>query len=285
MYCMSAAPMAMRMGGGAPMNLRKSAPAFGFAETLETSCLDDAMIEDNEFIDAGNIEVRSEFPETWLFDSLDLVDGKSVLTRKVPDTITSWIITGFAVNPVTGLGLTSQPTKLNVFKPFFVSTNLPYSIKRGETVSIPIIVFNFMENDQDVEVTLFNNDDEFEFAENGKMTNENQMMKKVIVVKPNLGSTISFMIKPLKVGNIKIKVVATSAVAGDGLEQLLIVEPEGITQYLNKALFIDLRTVKEFATEYSIVIPENAVPDSTKIEVSAIGDILGPSIENLDKLM
>jgi CD109 antigen len=214
------------------------------------------------------------------------------LTKKVPDTITSWIITGFSVDPITGLGLTRQPSKFNVFQPFFVSTNLPYSIKRGEVVAIPVVVFNYMEGDQRAEVTLFNSENEFEFAETNDDDNKvrrkrapETQRKKNVVVKAQSGTSVSFMIRPLKVGHITIKVVATSAVAGDGVERQLIVEPEGVTQYMNKAVFIDLRNNPEYKANISIKIPPNAVPDSTKIEASAIGDILGPSIDNLDKLM
>jgi CD109 antigen len=271
------APMAM-MKRGAPMEME-----MAFDNCVAMNDMDDGSAifmtgEDSKVV------MRQKFPETFIFESLDLSDGKNVLTKTVPDTITSWIITAFAVDPITGLGMLDQPKKLNVFQPFFVSTNLPYSIKRGEVVSIPIIVFNYMEQDQQVEVSLFNQDNEFEFAENGKITNESKLTK-FITVKSNDGTSVNFIIKPLKAGNIKIKVVATSGVAGDGLEQFLIVEPEGVTQYMNKALFIDLRHQKEFKTNFRISIPENAVPDSTKIEISAIGDILGPSIENLDKLM
>lgn len=87
------------------------------------------------------------------------------MKKKVPDTITSWVITGFSVDPVTGLGLTKNPSKLEVFQPFFVSLNLPYSIKRGEVVSVPIVVFNYMEQDVNAEVTLHNDDQDFEFVE------------------------------------------------------------------------------------------------------------------------
>lgn len=92
-------------------------------------------------------------------------NGTHTLHKKVPDTITSWVITGFSVDPVTGLGLTKNPSKLEVFQPFFVSLNLPYSIKRGEVVSVPIVVFNYMEQDVNAEVTLHNEDQDFEFVE------------------------------------------------------------------------------------------------------------------------
>lgn len=216
------------------------------------------------------------------------------LIKKVPDTITSWIITGFSLDPLTGLGLTKQPSKLNVFQPFFVTTNLPYSIKRGEVVSIPIIVFNYLESDQTTKVTLFNNDREFEFVEVndeenavGKRSKRGLEMqrKKEVLIKSNEGVSIPFMIRPLKAGHITIKVIAESPMAGDGVEKQLKVEPEGVPQFLNEAVLIDLRSDKEFKKNIDIVVPPEAVPDSTRIEVSAIGDILGPSIENLDKLM
>jgi len=219
-------------------------------------------------------------------------EHSKTLTKKVPDTITSWIITGFSIDPITGLGLTHQPSKFNVFQPFFVSTNLPYSIKRGEVVAIPIVVFNYLEQDLQAEVTLFNSEGEFEFAEVNDDDNKihkkraaEVQRKKIISVKSNSGSSVSFMIKPVKVGHITIKVTATSAIAGDGVERQLIVEPEGFTRFMNNAEFIDLRSNPELKTNISIAIPQNAIPDSTRIEAAAIGDILGPSIDNLDKLM
>lgn len=241
------------------------------------------------------IQIRKEFPETWLFESFDLdpETSKINLTKKVPDTITSWVITGFAVDPTTGLGIVQNPSMFRVFQPFFVTTNLPYSIKRGEVVSLPILVFNYLDSDQEVEVTLFNTDKEFEFTEVNQNENEvkrgrrslDEQRTKSVIIKSQEGVTLPFMIRPLKVGHIKIKVIAKSSNAGDGLEKLLIVEPEGVTKFNNKAIFIDLRDNHEFSTEVDIDVPSNAVPDSTRIEASAVGDLLGSSIENLDKLM
>ena len=206
--------------------------------------------------------------------------------------MTSWIISGFSVDPIAGLSLTKQPSMLTVFQPFLVTTNLPYSIKLGEVISIMVLVFNYMNVDQTAEVTLFNSEGEFEFVEINEKGNKVRKIRsldtqrtKRILVKSQSGVTVPFMIRPLNVGHITIKVTGTTSMAGDGLERQLIVEPEGVTQYENKAVFIDLRSIPEFQTKISLVIPANAVPDSTKIKASAIGDILGPSIENLDKLM
>jgi CD109 antigen len=215
------------------------------------------------------------------------------LSKKVPDSITSWFITGFSVDPVTGLGLTNEPSKLVVFRPFFVTTNLPYSIRRGEVVTIPILVYNYMDEDQDAEIILSNDNGEFEFvAVEGQEYNydypeypDDAERLKTVQVKAQSGTTVSFMIRPLKAGEITIKAVGKTPLAGDGLEKKLIVEPEGVTQFMNKAILIDLRSSNDFKSKISIAVPSNAVPDSTKVEVSAVGDILGPSLDNLDRLM
>ncbi|CAG9797907.1 unnamed protein product [Chironomus riparius] len=245
--------------------------------------------------DHPRIHLKHGIENTWLFmNSFSAgYDGKTTISKKVPDTITSWIITGFSVDPLTGLGLTRQPSKFNVFQPFFVSTNLPYSIKRGEAVAIPIVVFNYMETDQRAEVRLYNDEKEFEFVEvsddENNLNREKRAIetqrRKNVVIKSNSGSSVSFMIRPLKVGQIKIKVTATSQNAGDGLERMLIVVPEGVTHYKNKAVFVDLRNGNEVKANINIDIPKNAIPDSVHVEASAIGDVLGPSIENIDKLI
>jgi len=43
---------------------------------------------------------------------------------------------------------------MQVFKPFFVSLNLPYSVVRGEQLVLQAIVFNYMAKDVDVTVSL-----------------------------------------------------------------------------------------------------------------------------------
>lgn len=79
------------------------------------------------------------------------------------------------------------------------------------------------------------------------------------------------MVRPKRVGLVNIKVTARSSQAGDGIERLLKVEPEGEPQFENMAILIDLRDKSKFDGNFSISIPKNAVADSTKIEISATG--------------
>ena len=88
-----------------------------------------------------------------------------------------------------------------------------------------------------------------------------------ITVPRGTGKTLTFVLKPAKVGHVTLKITAKCALAGDGIERQLLVEPEGLPQYINKALLVDLRSVKEIKQLFEVEIPEDAVPDSTKVEV------------------
>lgn len=90
-------------------------------------------------------------------------------------------------------------------------------------------------------------------------------------MKSNEGSSLSFMVRPKRVGFINIKVTAKSSQAGDAIEKILKVEPEGEPQYENMAIFVDLRDKTNFDGNFTIDIPKNAIPDSTSIKVSAVG--------------
>lgn len=87
-------------------------------------------------------------------------------------------------------------------------------------------------------------------------------------------------------GKIPIKVVVKALGATDEVVQVLNVEAEGITQYSNKSVFVDLREKSELeSTSITIDIPDTVIPDSARIEVTGLGDILGSCIENLPNLI
>lgn len=239
-------------------------------------------------------KTRKEFPETWIWDSISdgSFPGELCLKRKVPDSLTSWILTGFSIDPERGLGITTSECKLQVYQPFFVSLSLPYAVKRGEVVNVPCIVFNYLQQQLDTEVTLENLHDEFDFfdvamdARFDPESSKDASRKKKMLVFSNDGATASFAIRPKKIGTISLKVTAVSPIAGDAIIRTLIVEPEGVPQYENKTVLVDLReTSKIESLPIEISVPENALADSTRIEIQLVGDLLGGTIKNLEKLI
>lgn len=203
----------------------------------------------------------------------------------MPDTITSWIISAFSVDCEYGLGLTKKLRRLEVFQPFFVSLHLPYSIKRGEILSVSVAIFNYMEENAMTDIKMHNNDNEFEFIdENGTASSELEQTNKLSVI-ANHGASTAFKIRPKKIGAISIKITATSTLAGDSIVQILHVEPEGIEKFKNKAIFIDLKDASSFDAILTIDIPDDIIFDSLKIDVNCVGNLLGGTIKNLNKLI
>jgi len=50
------------------------------------------------------------------------------------------IITGFALDELNGMGITSgQPGYLEVSQPFYVKLDLPRSVKQGETLAVEMV--------------------------------------------------------------------------------------------------------------------------------------------------
>lgn len=109
--------------------------------------------------------------------------------------------------------------------------------------------------------------------------------RKNLDVKKNSINSASFMLSTTAQGNIEIKITASSSGVIDSITKYLRVLPEGEPQYYTKTLLIDLRKTDTFKGNVSIDIPKNIVKDSEKIEVSVVGDLLGPVMINLEDLI
>ena len=115
--------------------------------------------------------VRKDFSESFLWQDVEINRlerprlnknrGKEFVSVKVPDSITSFVISGVAMNNRFGMALPSSYPLLTIFQPFFVKFTLPFSIKRGEKLKLDFFIFNFLENAQTVTVSLHRNDVEF----------------------------------------------------------------------------------------------------------------------------
>lgn len=109
--------------------------------------------------------------------------------------------------------------------------------------------------------------------------------KKKLTVKRNSGASVSFMISPTRLGEIEIKASASSSTAQDSAIKTLRVKAEGEALYFSKTLLLDLRQSSAFKGNVTFELPKNLVQGSEYVEVSVVGDLLGPSIINLENLV
>ncbi|TDG38402.1 hypothetical protein AWZ03_015176, partial [Drosophila navojoa] len=196
-----------------------------------------------------------------------------------------WVLTAFSLHPEKGLGVTSDQLKIKTFQPFFVSVRLPYSVKRGEVINVPALVFNYLPKQLDVEVTLSNEDNEYDFVDVSNEVLGEQKRTQTVRVGANSAAGASFLLRPKIIGSILLKFTAISPLAGDAVHKTLKVVPEGVTQYKNRAFFVNLKDVHEFKDSFELDLPEEIVPDSQHVEFGLVGDLLGPVIKNLERLL
>ncbi|KAJ8042376.1 hypothetical protein HOLleu_13412 [Holothuria leucospilota] len=177
--------------------------------------------------DQSQMAVRKEFPETWLWsDYISDANGQLIVRTTTPDTITSWILSAFAVSMSDGLGISEMPAETTVFKPFFVSLNLPYSMVRGETLVLQANVFNYFDKDIEVLGTLEKSSqyEGIKVDENGvEKTTSDGMIEKV-TVPAGSGASVYFPMALKKLGMIDIEVRAATEGAFDGVRRQLLVE-------------------------------------------------------------
>ncbi|XP_059169325.1 CD109 antigen-like [Physella acuta] len=233
--------------------------------------------------------VRMTFPESWLWSDVYVGDdGSASITTTVPDTITSWVVSAFAINSNSGLGVAPTQAHLKVFRPFFVSLNLPYSVTRGEQLALQANVFNYLADDMQVRVTLvkskrFHN---IFIDETG-----NQELKQVdvvqdVMVKAGQAKSVYFPIVPADLGRIDVEVKAQSSKAADAVRRQLLVEAEGVPKEYNVPFLIDMTEDKPtFTKSINLTLPNNFVKGSEYATISAVGDLMGPTIVGLDSLL
>ncbi|XP_068021293.1 CD109 antigen [Melanerpes formicivorus] len=236
--------------------------------------------------DLGSPYVRTHFPETWLWVDTRMSSGTdTTLEVTAPDTITSWLASAFVVSERGGLGVTTAPVELEAFQPFFLYLNLPYSVIRGEQFILEVNIFNYLKEEAEVTVTL-DMDEAFEIILTSNEINATGNQESVSVPSED-GKTLQFPIRPKQLGEIPIRVTATSSAASDAVLQTVLVKAEGVEQTYSQTVLLDLTGNKPQAVSKTLefTFPADVVSGSERVQVTAVGDLLGPSIHGLAGLL
>ncbi|KAL4237648.1 hypothetical protein ACF0H5_002362 [Mactra antiquata] len=228
---------------------------------------------------------RDSFPETWLWTNVTVgTNGTVSLTTTVPDTITSWYATAFSVNKHSGLGLTDSAAKFTTFRPFFINLNLPYSVVRGEEVVLQANVFNYMGQDLDVVVT-FEKSNDYQVINrdqtSGHVTYSSKDVVQNVHIKAGMAESVFVPVVANIVGVTKIAVKAQTVLSADRVIRDLKIEAEGTTMHFNVPMILN----KDTGIDVPLSFPPTFVVDSQKIQVSIIGDTMGPTLKNLKGLL
>lgn len=174
-----------------------------------------------------------------------------------------------------------ESVKVEVFRPFFIRMNLPYSVKRGEKFALQVLIFNYNPEAQKVTVQLEHNENSgFDFIDNPRKSGvdgqlpKNYNVRQVEVPGDGGSKAVFFPIRPNIIGDLKLKATAYgSAGSSDAVQETLLCESEGVPLFFNKPLLLDLTQENLFKREIDIKPPSDVkiVEGSERAEVSMIG--------------
>ncbi|XP_023988715.1 CD109 antigen [Physeter macrocephalus] len=244
------------------------------------------LVDFHDFSLGSSPRVRKYFPETWIW--LDTSMGSRTYQEfevTVPDSITSWVATAFVISEDLGLGLTTTPVELQSFQPFFISLNLPYSVIRGEEFALEVTIFNYLKDATEVKV-IIEKSDAFDILMASSEINATGHQQTVLVPSED-GATVLFPVRPTHLGEIPITITAVSPAASDAVTQRILVKAEGIEKSYSQSILLDLTDSKLQTTlkTLSFSFPPHTVSGSERVQITAIGDILGSSISGLASLI
>jgi CD109 antigen len=107
-----------------------------------------------------------------------------------------------------------------------------------------------------------------------------------VLVKAGEAKSVYFPIIPADLGKINVEVKAQSSRAVDALRRQLLVEAEGMPKEYNVPVLVELTNGKTaFSKTVDLTLPPKTVAGSELLRVSAVGDLMGPSVAGLDSLL
>jgi len=95
----------------------------------------------------------------------------------------------------------------------------------------------------------------------------------------------SLRLRPKVIGTLQLEAAASSGSLSDALRKPLLVKPEGIPTVETKSLVMDLTGSASSEASLTLTLPANAVNNSARLQVTSVGDLLGPTISGLDRLL
>ncbi len=240
----------------------------GMARTAPTMAAKDMERMDRPLPGPGgpSVRVREQFPETLLWRPELITDdaGRADLSLEMADSITTWRLTASVIGADGRMG--AIQSGIRVFQPFFVDINLPVSLTRGDETDVPVVISNYVDKPQQVQVTLGEGDwfDRMGPAE------------RTIELQPNEVKSLSFRVRVKKVGLHTLQIVARTPDLADAVKRSMEVIPDGrrVERVINGSL--------SQPAQHTLDLPDNAIEGSAKAIVKLYPSSFSQLIEGLD---
>lgn len=262
------------------MDRMAAAPAAGHAAGIN-GLFAGLFAEAKSTTDRGSDNARTEararsfFPEA-LFIMPELItdpNGSADLSIPIADSITTWRMAMFASTKSGALG--SAGSSLKVFQDFFIDLDLPVTITQGDSITVPVAVYNYAGRRADVSLSL-ENADWFSLPDG--------TASKTVATSSGEVTSAGFTIRAEHVGRFKLTVAARmngSAERQDAITREIEVIPNGQEReaVFNGRLDGDARVTRH------VSFPANALPEASGIFVRLYPGPLSQVVEGMDGIL
>ncbi|MCP4548029.1 MAG: hypothetical protein GY835_16310 [bacterium] len=231
----------------------------------------EAPSEQEPAADGEAPRLRQYFPETLYWNPEALTDEGGFVSLEIPmaDSITTWRLTALASSQDGRLGFTTRGVR--VFQDFFVDVDLPVSLTQGDEISIPVGVFNYLPDAQEVRLVV-EPESWFELL-------DPDLAEQTLTIGSNDIEVVYFPIHVLKFGRRGFQVTAWGEHKSDAIRREVNVVPDGKEFRFSESDW--LRGDEEFDAG----IPPEAVPDTGYVEVKIYPGVMSQVVEGLQKIL
>ncbi|XP_069960338.1 CD109 antigen-like [Cherax quadricarinatus] len=225
--------------------------------------------------------------------------GQEELQREIAKTADLWVIEGYAIHPEHGFSFTKQPIFFTGDPPFYILVEGPSVCRRGEQISIRVLLYNMLSTTIQA-VLLLHDSDDYMFVhveKDGDVQHFHPRLSRGehqhLLFIP--GEGLQEVVLPLAVirqsGMMEVTVEAVSQFRRDTEVMEIEVKPEGVPVRKHTSMLLDLRNralVYDFldvAVDESPIIPLSIIRrflyGSPAARISIAGDVFGPTLEGI----
>ncbi|XP_048100545.1 complement C5 [Alosa alosa] len=223
------------------------------------------------FEDSLPMQIRSYFPESWLWEEHQVPEGTTVLRRMLPDSLTTWEMRAIGLSN-DGVCV-SEPLRVSVSQAVSVDVPLPYTMVRGEQIELKGSIYNQHDQESWFSLTLDASEGICVFrGQNSEEKNKGVLDKHSV-------HFVHFYIMALEAGTHTLNFTLGTRWGRERLVKILRVTPEGILTEDNTGATIDPQGIYGSAkrkVELRNSFPPKVVPNSpVERRLTLTGELLG----------
>lgn len=260
----------------------------------ETNCHRQNLTDLAQFRKFRFSKIQRHYENVWVWRDINIgPHGRYIFEIDVPQRPAHWMVSVFGVSPNLGFGMLQRPIEYIGILPFYINVEMPEVSCQGEQVGVRVTVFNYMTNDIEAVVVLAGSQDyKFVHVEmNGIVRSYNPRTsfgehQFFVYIKAQDAAVVYLPIVPTRLGDIWVKVMASTLIGKDTVTRKLHVLADGLPQYRHQSILLDLSN-RAYIFQYmhvnvtdTPIIPYNEdryyIFGSNKAFVSVVGDVVGP---------